>query len=160
MTQTLGGQHLAGPAETCEHAGQPSSPLPLSSTFLCSFNPSLALPASTLTRNIHIRPLQEPHSGARDLPRCHGQPLSSRGEPLAGGWALEWFLGAGLPANSSPHSLQVGVPALGFSPMNRTPILLHDHDERLHEAVFLRGVDIYTRLLPALASVPVLPSES
>lgn len=159
MTQTLGGQHLAGPAETCEHAGQPSSPLPLFylplllQSFPCP-------PCFTLTRNTHIRPLQEPHSGARDLPRCHGQPLSSRGEPLAGGWALEWFLGAGLPPNSSPHSLQVGVPALGFSPMNRTPILLHDHDERLHEAVFLRGIDIYTRLLPALASVPVLPSES
>ena len=43
--------------------------------------------------------------------------------------------------------------------MNRTPVLLHDHDERLHEAVFLRGVDIYTRLLPALASVPAWPSE-
>uniref|UniRef100_A0A8C3WSM8 N-acyl-aliphatic-L-amino acid amidohydrolase n=1 Tax=Catagonus wagneri TaxID=51154 RepID=A0A8C3WSM8_9CETA len=54
----------------------------------------------------------------------------------------------------------VGVPALGFSPMNHTPVLLHDHDERLHEAVFLRGVDIYTQLLPALASVPALPSES
>lgn len=159
MTQTLGGQRLAGPAETCEHAGQPSSPLPL-------FHLPLLLqsfpcpPCFTLTRNTHIHPLQEPHSGARDLPRCHGQPLSSRGEPLAGGWALEWFLGAGLPPNSSPHSLQVGVPALGFSPMNRTPILLHDHDERLHESVFLRGIDIYTRLLPALASVPVLPSES
>lgn len=56
MTQTLGGQHLAGPAKTCEHAGQPSSPLPLSSTFLCSFNPSLALPASTFTRNLTLEP--------------------------------------------------------------------------------------------------------
>uniref|UniRef100_A0A8C2P5A4 N-acyl-aliphatic-L-amino acid amidohydrolase n=1 Tax=Capra hircus TaxID=9925 RepID=A0A8C2P5A4_CAPHI len=63
-------------------------------------------------------------------------------------------------ATDSRYLRAVGVPALGFSPMNRTPILLHDHDERLHEAVFLRGVDIYTRLLPALASVPVLPSES
>lgn len=160
MTQTLGGQHLAGPAKTCEHVGQPSSPLPLSSTFLCSFNPFLALPASTFNQNIHIHPLQEPHSGARNLPRCHGQSLSSCGESLTKGWAVDWFLGAGLPADSSPRSLQVGVPALGFSPMNRTPILLHDHDERLHEGVFLRGVDIYTRLLPALASVPVLPSES
>uniref|UniRef100_A0A4X1SF45 N-acyl-aliphatic-L-amino acid amidohydrolase n=1 Tax=Sus scrofa TaxID=9823 RepID=A0A4X1SF45_PIG len=56
--------------------------------------------------------------------------------------------------------VQAGVPALGFSPMNHTPVLLHDHDERLHEAVFLRGVDIYTQLLSALASVPALPSES
>uniref|UniRef100_A0A8C6FX46 N-acyl-aliphatic-L-amino acid amidohydrolase n=1 Tax=Moschus moschiferus TaxID=68415 RepID=A0A8C6FX46_MOSMO len=63
-------------------------------------------------------------------------------------------------ATDSRYLRAVGVPALGFSPMNRTPILLHDHDERLHEAVFLRGVDIYTQLLPALASVPILPSES
>ncbi|XP_032145942.1 aminoacylase-1 isoform X1 [Sapajus apella] len=63
-------------------------------------------------------------------------------------------------ATDSRYLRAVGVPALGFSPMNRTPVLLHDHDERLHEAVFLRGVDIYTRLLPALASVPALPSES
>lgn len=69
-------------------------------------------------------------------------------------------LGAGLPPTAPPCPLQAGVPALGFSPMNHTPVLLHDHDERLHEAVFLRGVDIYTQLLSALASVPALPSES
>uniref|UniRef100_A0A2K6V222 Aminoacylase-1 n=1 Tax=Saimiri boliviensis boliviensis TaxID=39432 RepID=A0A2K6V222_SAIBB len=63
-------------------------------------------------------------------------------------------------ATDSRYLRAVGVPALGFSPMNHTPVLLHDHDERLHEAVFLRGVDIYTRLLPALASVPALPGES
>ncbi|XP_014648159.1 PREDICTED: aminoacylase-1 isoform X2 [Ceratotherium simum simum] len=63
-------------------------------------------------------------------------------------------------ATDSRYLRKVGVPALGFSPMNCTPRLPHDHDERLHEAVFLRGVDIYTRLLPALASVPALPSDS
>ncbi|XP_028339784.1 aminoacylase-1 isoform X2 [Physeter macrocephalus] len=63
-------------------------------------------------------------------------------------------------ATDSRYLRAVGVPALGFSPMNHTPVLLHDHDERLHEAVFLHGIDIYTRLLPALASVPTLPSES
>lgn len=75
---------------------------------------------------------------------------------MAGQWVVP---GAGPPPNRSSSPLQAGVPALGFSPMNRTPVLLHDHDERLHEAVFLRGVDIYARLLPALASVPALPSE-
>ncbi|XP_007451904.1 PREDICTED: aminoacylase-1 isoform X5 [Lipotes vexillifer] len=63
-------------------------------------------------------------------------------------------------ATDSRYLRAVGVPALGFSPMNHTPVLLHDHDERLHEATFLRGIDIYTRLLPALASVPTLPGES
>ncbi|EOA95612.1 Aminoacylase-1, partial [Anas platyrhynchos] len=47
-------------------------------------------------------------------------------------------------------------PAIGFSPMNRTPVLLHDHNEFLNEDVFLRGIDIYAHLLPALASVPPL----
>ncbi|ELV10388.1 Aminoacylase-1A [Tupaia chinensis] len=63
-------------------------------------------------------------------------------------------------ATDSRYLRAVGIPALGFSPMNRTPVLLHDHNERLHEAVFLRGVDIYTHLLPALASVPALASDS
>ncbi|EDL77313.1 rCG25777, isoform CRA_b [Rattus norvegicus] len=63
-------------------------------------------------------------------------------------------------ATDSRYIRAVGIPALGFSPMNRTPVLLHDHNERLHEAVFLRGVDIYTRLVAALASVPALPGES
>lgn len=62
-------------------------------------------------------------------------------------------------ATDSRYLRAVGIPALGFSPMNRTPVLLHDHDERLHEDVFLRGIDIYARLLPALASVPALPSD-
>ncbi|MBN3316805.1 ACY1 protein, partial [Atractosteus spatula] len=52
------------------------------------------------------------------------------------------------PLLSSP---QMGIPAIGFSPMNRTPILLHDHNEFLNEQVFLRGIDIYHGLLPALA---------
>lgn len=74
------------------------------------------------------------------------------------GRGLAWMLAS--PPNSSFLLLQVGIPALGFSPMNRTPVLLHDHDERLHETVFLRGIDIYTRLLSVLASVPALPNEN
>ncbi|XP_016045560.2 aminoacylase-1B isoform X1 [Erinaceus europaeus] len=62
-------------------------------------------------------------------------------------------------ATDSRYLRAVGVPALGFSPMNRTPLLLHDHNERLHEDVFLRGIDIYTQLLPALASVSAAPGD-
>ncbi|CAK1549476.1 unnamed protein product [Leptosia nina] len=46
----------------------------------------------------------------------------------------------------------VGIPALGFSPMNHTPVLLHDHDEFLSAETFLKGIDIYTQLLPAVAN--------
>ncbi|XP_063610037.1 aminoacylase-1B-like [Penaeus indicus] len=48
---------------------------------------------------------------------------------------------------------KLGISALGFSPMNNTPILLHDHNEFLNERVFLRGVDIYTEVIPALANL-------
>ncbi|XP_067907457.1 aminoacylase-1-like [Heterodontus francisci] len=53
-----------------------------------------------------------------------------------------------------------GYPAIGFSPMNRTPILLHDHNEFLNQRIFLTGIDIYTRLIPSLATVPPLESEA
>lgn len=47
----------------------------------------------------------------------------------------------------------LGIPCLGFSPLNHTPILLHDHNERLNERVFLRGIDIFVDLIPALCNV-------
>ena len=37
--------------------------------------------------------------------------------------------------------------------MINTPVLLHDHNEYLEESVFLRGVEIYTKLIKNLASV-------
>ncbi|CAB1354153.1 unnamed protein product [Coregonus sp. 'balchen'] len=55
---------------------------------------------------------------------------------------------------------QVGLPAIGFSPMNRTPILLHDHNEYLNEQVFLKGIQVYENLVPALANVPALPCDA
>lgn len=162
MTQIPGGQHSVGSSRTCEHTGQPFP-------FLCpsptSLPPSLSLqsfpcplpslpphsPGSSLGRNLTLEP--EIFPAATDSRYLRAVSLM---QWMSSGWA--WILAFLLTA--SPCSLQVGVPALGFSPMNCTPVLLHDHDERLHEAVFLRGVDIYTRLLPALASVPALPSES
>lgn len=62
-------------------------------------------------------------------------------------------------ATDSRYLREIGLPAIGFSPMNRTPILLHDHNEFVSEAVFLRGIDVYAGILPALASVPALPAE-
>ena len=42
-------------------------------------------------------------------------------------------------------------PAFGFSPMNNTPILLHDHDEFIDVAVFCKGVDIFTTIISTIA---------
>lgn len=58
------------------------------------------------------------------------------------------------PAGTDSRFLRkLGLPAIGFSPMNNTPILLHDHDEFLNEKVFLHGIEIYCELLTALANV-------
>ncbi|TMW63753.1 hypothetical protein Poli38472_002694 [Pythium oligandrum] len=46
-------------------------------------------------------------------------------------------------ATDSRYFRQLGIPALGFSPMNNTEILLHEHNERLHKDTFLRGIDVY-----------------
>jgi len=50
---------------------------------------------------------------------------------------------------------QAGCSAIGFSPMNHTPILLHDHNEYLNAAVFVQGIDIYAHLIERLANVPM-----
>jgi len=62
----------------------------------------------------------------------------------------EIFIGA----TDSRYFRDLGYSAYGFSPMINTPQLLHDHNERLNEKVYLKGVDIYTHLIPALANVP------
>jgi aminoacylase len=45
-----------------------------------------------------------------------------------------------------------GIPAFGFSPINNTPILLHDHNEFLNENIFLRGIKIYVDLISTLCN--------
>jgi aminoacylase len=45
-----------------------------------------------------------------------------------------------------------GIPAIGFSPMINTPILLHDHNEFINEKTFLNGIDIYEKLIVDLAN--------
>jgi len=52
----------------------------------------------------------------------------------------------------SRFARQLGIPALGFSPMTRTPILLHDHNEFLEDRVFLRGIQVYEHVIRALSS--------
>lgn len=57
------------------------------------------------------------------------------------------------PAATDSKFLRMqGIPSLGFSPMNNTPILLHDHNEFLNEKVFLRGIDIYCTIISRLAN--------
>uniref|UniRef100_A0A6V7LZ53 Peptidase M20 dimerisation domain-containing protein n=1 Tax=Bracon brevicornis TaxID=1563983 RepID=A0A6V7LZ53_9HYME len=45
------------------------------------------------------------------------------------------------------------IPAINFSPMNKTLIKIHDHNEFLNKDIFLRGIEIYMKLIPAIANV-------
>ncbi|XP_058444394.1 aminoacylase-1A-like [Malaya genurostris] len=45
----------------------------------------------------------------------------------------------------------IGIPAIGFSPMNNTPVLLHDHDEFIHVDTYLKGIEIYKKIISNVA---------
>jgi len=51
------------------------------------------------------------------------------------------------------QDFQLGIEAIGFSPIINTPILLHDHNEFLNERTFLRGVQLYTKILGKLLAL-------
>ncbi|KAK0398527.1 hypothetical protein QR680_002633 [Steinernema hermaphroditum] len=63
-------------------------------------------------------------------------------------YKTEIFVGA----TDSRFLRRAGYKAIGFSPMKNTPTLLHDHDEFLTEDEYLRGVEIYEKLISALAN--------
>ena len=53
-------------------------------------------------------------------------------------------------ATDSRFIRQLGIPAIGFSPMAGTPILLHDHNEYLGKGAFLQGCAAYVRVVRAM----------
>ncbi|KAM4089628.1 hypothetical protein ACB094_07G167400 [Castanea mollissima] len=55
-------------------------------------------------------------------------------------------------ATDSRYFRELGFPAIGFSPMANTPILLHDHNEFLNQDEYLKGVDVYVSIIKAYAS--------
>ena len=58
------------------------------------------------------------------------------------------------PAGTDSRYLrEVGIPAIGFSPMPNTPVLLHDHNEFLNETIFLNGIDIFVDIIENVANV-------
>ncbi len=57
------------------------------------------------------------------------------------------------PAGTDSRYLRaVGIPAYGVSPMDDTPILLHDHNERLHVDVFTRGLQTMAHVVTRMAN--------
>ncbi|XP_014490965.1 aminoacylase-1 isoform X1 [Vigna radiata var. radiata] len=55
-------------------------------------------------------------------------------------------------ATDSRYFRDLGLPAIGFSPMANTPLLLHDHNEFLHKDEYLKGIEIYESIIKAYAS--------
>ena len=53
----------------------------------------------------------------------------------------------------SRYLREVGIPAIGFSPMPNTPVLLHDHNEFLNEEIFLRGIDVFVDIIESVSNV-------
>ncbi|XP_038213797.1 aminoacylase-1-like [Zerene cesonia] len=52
----------------------------------------------------------------------------------------------------SRYVRKAGAPALGFSPIRRTPPGLHEHNESLQVSVFLEGIRSYEEIVPAVAN--------
>lgn len=57
------------------------------------------------------------------------------------------------PAGTDSAYLRVqNIPAIGFSPMNSTEPLLHDHDEHLGAEIYLKGIGIYENILKKIGN--------
>ncbi|XP_033222115.1 aminoacylase-1-like isoform X2 [Belonocnema kinseyi] len=55
-------------------------------------------------------------------------------------------------ASDARYLRKLGIPALGFSPMNNTPTLLHDNNEYLNRDIFLNGIYVFMKIIPAVAN--------
>lgn len=57
------------------------------------------------------------------------------------------------PASTDARFVRaVKIPAFGFSPLRKTPMLLHEHNEWVGEGIFLEGIEVYVTLIKALAT--------
>jgi aminoacylase len=55
-------------------------------------------------------------------------------------------------ATDSRFLREIGIPAIGISPIKNTPILLHDHNEFLNEKVYLEGIEWYKEVILEIAN--------
>lgn len=49
------------------------------------------------------------------------------------------------------HS-QLNILAFGFSPLMNTPPMLHEHDENINVNTYLKGIEIYEKIIVTLAN--------
>lgn len=55
-------------------------------------------------------------------------------------------------ATDARYLRNMGIPAFCFSPMANTPSLLHDHNEFLNVAEYIKGIAVYEEIVRAFAS--------
>ncbi|CAN0881036.1 acy1 [Linum grandiflorum] len=55
-------------------------------------------------------------------------------------------------ATDARYFRELGLPAIGFSPIANTPFLLHDHNEFLSQAEYLKGIEVYESIIRVFAS--------
>ncbi|XP_055707169.1 aminoacylase-1-like [Phlebotomus papatasi] len=55
-------------------------------------------------------------------------------------------------ATDSSFMRDVGVPSIGFSPINNTPILIHGHNEFIYAENYLKGIEIYQKIITNVAN--------
>lgn len=48
---------------------------------------------------------------------------------------------------------QLNISAIGFAPMINTEIRVHDHNEYLNADTYLKGIEVYQKIIPNLANV-------
>jgi len=65
------------------------------------------------------------------------------------------YLNLNFQASTDSYFLrEAGIPAFGFTPLNNTPVLLHDNNERIHQKSLESGREIYTSLISHLSHSP------
>lgn len=65
------------------------------------------------------------------------------------------------PAATDSRFLRaMGIRAIGFSPMRKSPILLHEHDEYIDEEIFLEGCHVYIHLMKVFSSQPIFEGDN
>ncbi|CAB4266957.1 unnamed protein product [Prunus armeniaca] len=97
-------------------------------------------------RDYRGRPLATPTDDSNPWWSVFKQAIASAGGKLAKPEILA-------STTDARYMRQQGIPALGFSPMTNTPILLHDHNEFLKDTVFLKGIKVYESVISALSSL-------
>uniref|UniRef100_A0A6P4AZ22 aminoacylase-1-like n=1 Tax=Ziziphus jujuba TaxID=326968 RepID=A0A6P4AZ22_ZIZJJ len=96
-------------------------------------------------RDILGRPLMTPTDESNPWWSVFKQAITSVGGKLAKPEILA-------STTDARYIRELGIPALGFSPMTNTPILLHDHNEFLKDTIYLRGIEVYESIISTLSS--------